>query len=106
MTKELDVDRTARDPDNALRNALSPEPIGLSRAEINAAADPIKPGPLEGIPAQVWLHFLTADGVRAARLDCRVKAYDTRAVQVEGRIGSLPWGPVWVWASSVSRRRT
>lgn len=101
MTEELEVDRSARDPDHALHVALRPQPIGLTPAEVRTGGE-LKPAPRDGIPATAWLHFPTKDGLRAARLPCVVRAYNAKAVEVEGRINAMPWGPVYVWASAVT----
>ncbi|AYG02358.1 hypothetical protein [Gryllotalpicola protaetiae] len=103
MTEELDVDKSARDPDKAVEIALQPAPISLSTDEINAKADPVKPANgRDGIAVHAWVHFATSQGPRSVRLRCMVTAYNSRAVQVEGRIGIYPWR-AWLWANAVTR---
>ncbi|GAA4175684.1 hypothetical protein [Gryllotalpicola koreensis] len=102
MTEELQVDKDARDPENALWVALRPEPVSLSSAEVQSGGQ-LKPAPTtDGIAARAWVHFATRDGLRAARVQCRVTAYNSKVCRISGNIKGLPF-TAHVWANAVTR---
>jgi hypothetical protein len=102
MTEELQVDRDARDAENALWVALRPEPVSLAVGEIRTGGE-LKPTPdRDGIPAVAWVHFATRDGLRAARVRCRVTAYNAKVCRIDGHIKGLPF-TAHVWANAVTR---
>lgn len=78
--------------------AIKPTPISLSDAELDVGADPVVRPP-RPVPARGWVRYHEAP----IRIEGRVIAWTSRAVEIEWETAAGDTMQAWVWASAVER---
>lgn len=78
--------------------AVRPMPISLSEAELDLEADPIVRA-VQPIPVRGWVRYPEAP----ARIEGRVVAWTSRAVEIEWENAAGEVRRAWVWSSAVER---
>ena len=72
-------------------------PLGLTMLEVDLNRFPLTTT-LQPMAARAWVHYPSV----VSKLDVRVIAWTSRAVQIEWDVPSGKHG-VWVWANAVER---
>ena len=78
--------------------AIQPRPISLTDAELDFDADPIVRLP-RPVPARGWVRYHEAP----IRIEGRVTAWTSRAVQIEWETAAGATVHAWVWGPAVER---